>query len=259
MSTVPILEARGLTRKFGGLTAVNEVDLKVNDNEVVGLIGPNGAGKTTLFNCIAGSMPPTSGTVAFQGKDCTGFAAHKMARLGVTRTFQITSIFPAMSTFDNVRAATFRTTSKGWVPALFHTPGYREQEAAVVEKVYEILDFVHLGERAHFPADALSYGEHRRLEIAIALAADPKLLLLDEPAAGMNPEEGQKLVGMINDIRGRGVAVLLVEHHMRVVMGVCDRVVVIDHGVKIAEGAPREVADNPDVIRVYLGREQVSA
>ncbi|WP_137392378.1 ABC transporter ATP-binding protein [Rhodoligotrophos defluvii] len=255
----PILETHRLTRKFGGLTAVSDIDLTVNPNEIVGLIGPNGAGKTTLFNCIAGSTTPTSGTVAFEGRDCTGFKAHKMARLGVTRTFQITSIFPAMSTFDNVRAATFRTTSKGWVPAMFRTSAYRAQEAAVVDKVHEILDFVRLSERAHFPADALSYGEHRRLEIAIALAADPKLLLLDEPAAGMNPEEGQKLVGMINEIRGRGIAVLLVEHHMRVVMGVCDRVVVIDHGVKIAEGPPREVADNPDVIRVYLGREQVSA
>ncbi|WP_342642630.1 ABC transporter ATP-binding protein [Rhodoligotrophos ferricapiens] len=259
MTSPAILEVRGLTRKFGGLTAVSNVDLSVGQNEIVGLIGPNGAGKTTLFNCIAGSMPPTSGSVRFLGQDCTGYPAHRMARLGMTRTFQITSIFPAMSTFDNVRAATFRTTDKGWVAAMFHTSGYRRQEAEIVDKVHEILKSVQLDGRADLPADTLSYGEHRRLEIAIALAAEPKLLLLDEPAAGMNPEEGQRLVEMIREIRGRGIAVLIVEHHMRVVMGVCDRVVVIDHGVKIAEGPPREVADNPDVIRVYLGREQVSA
>jgi len=255
----PILQVRELTRKFGGLTAVNAVNLDVFPNEVVGLIGPNGAGKTTAFNCIAGSTVPTDGRITFLGEECTGFPAHRMARLGLTRTFQITSIFPAMSTIDNVRAASYRVTKEGWIPAIFRTGAWRRQEAEIDAKAREILDFVNLGSRADFPAEALSYGEHRRLEIAIALAAQPKLLLLDEPAAGMNPEEGQRLVDMIHDIKRRGIAVLIVEHHMRVVMGVCDRVVVIDHGTKIAEGPPVEVANNPDVIRVYLGREQVSA
>jgi branched-chain amino acid transport system ATP-binding protein len=257
--SAPILQVRELTRKFGGLTAVNSVDLDVYPNEVVGLIGPNGAGKTTAFNCIAGSTTPTSGRITFLGQNCTGFPAHRMARLGLTRTFQITSIFPAMSTIDNVRAATYRVTRQGWVPAIFRTGAWRRQEEEIDAKARDILKFVHLDHRADFNAEALSYGEHRRLEIAIALAAEPKLLLLDEPAAGMNPEEGQRLVNMIHDIKRRGIAVLIVEHHMRVVMGVCDRVVVIDHGTKIAEGPPAEVANNPDVIRVYLGREQVSA
>ncbi|MCT8974312.1 ABC transporter ATP-binding protein [Microbaculum marinisediminis] len=259
MSDRPILEVVGLTKSFGGLTAVSDVSLTVDRGEILGVIGPNGAGKTTFFNVIAGSMPPTSGTVHFEGTDCTGMRADHMARLGMTRTFQITSLFPALSAFDNVRAATYRTKSTGWIGSIMRSAAYRSEEAAVSDSAMEALRFVELDKRAHVMADALSYGEQRRLEIAIALAAEPRLLLLDEPAAGMNPEEGQRLVGMIKKIRDRGVSILLVEHHMRVVMGVCDRVVVIDHGIKIAEGAPSEVVNNPDVIRVYLGREAVSA
>lgn len=259
MSGRPILEVNGLTKAFGGLTAVSDVSLTVGQGEILGVIGPNGAGKTTFFNVIAGSMPPTTGTVIFDGTDCTGMRADRMARLGMTRTFQITSLFPSLSAFDNVRAATYRTKQAGWTASIFRTSAWRQEEAAVRESAMKALRFVELDKRADVLADALSYGEQRRLEIAIALAAEPRLLLLDEPAAGMNPEEGQRLVGMIRRIRDEGVSILLVEHHMRVVMGVCDRVVVIDHGVKIAEGTPREVVDNPDVIRVYLGREAVGA
>jgi len=259
MSGKPVLDVSGLTKAFGGLTAVNDVSLTVGQGEILGVIGPNGAGKTTFFNVIAGSLPPTSGSVHFDGTDCTGMRADHMARLGMTRTFQITSLFPALSAFDNVRAATYRTKSTGWLSAIFRSATYRTEEEAVREAAMTALRFVELDGRAHVMADALSYGEQRRLEIAIALAAEPRLLLLDEPAAGMNPEEGQRLVGMIKKIRERGISILLVEHHMRVVMGVCDRVVVIDHGIKIAEGAPSDVVNNPDVIRVYLGREAVSA
>jgi branched-chain amino acid transport system ATP-binding protein len=259
MNGKPVLEVTGLTKAFGGLTAVNDVSLTVGQGEILGVIGPNGAGKTTFFNVIAGSMPPTSGSVHFEGTDCTGMRADHMARLGMTRTFQITSLFPALSAFDNVRAATYRTKSTGWMSAIFRSSAYRSEEEAVSEAAREALRFVELDSRADVIADALSYGEQRRLEIAIALAAEPRLLLLDEPAAGMNPEEGQRLVGMIKNIRDRGISILLVEHHMRVVMGVCDRVVVIDHGIRIAEGAPSDVVNNPDVIRVYLGREAVSA
>jgi branched-chain amino acid transport system ATP-binding protein len=254
-----MLETRGLTRAFGGLVAVNNVDLAVRAGEIVGLIGPNGAGKTTLFNLLAGSMEPSSGTIAFEGMDCTGWPAHRMARLGIARTFQITSLFPELSVGENIRAGTFRTKTSGWAESLFRTRHYAKEERAISERVDEILSFVGMSGRRDMLAKALPYGEQRKLEIAIALAAEPRLLLLDEPAAGMNPDEGAKLVQMIRAIRDRGVTVLLVEHHMRVVMGVCERVVVIGSGLKVAEGAPAEVANNPEVIRIYLGREKVHA
>ena len=254
-----ILAVNTLTKKFGGLTAVSDVDFEVRPGEILGIIGPNGAGKTTLFNVLAGSMGPTSGTVHFKGLNITGMRADKIARLGVARTFQITSLFPALSAYDNVRAATYRTKKTGWMAAILRSAAYRTEEQQVNQDAMDALRFCDLAGRAHYNAEALSYGEQRRREIAIALAAKPALLLLDEPAAGMNPEEGQRLVGMIRKIRDNGTSVLLVEHHMRVVMGVCDRVVVLDHGEKIAEGAPSEVVDNPDVIRVYLGREAISA
>jgi branched-chain amino acid transport system ATP-binding protein len=246
-----LLETRSLTRAFGGLVAVNNIDMHVDEGEIVGLIGPNGAGKTTLFNLLAGSMEPSSGAVRFAGKDCTGFPAHRMARLGIARTFQITSLFPELTVAGNVRVGTFRTKTSGWAGALLRSRAYAEEERAVSARVDEILAFV--------PAKALPYGEQRKLEIAIALAADPRLLLLDEPAAGMNPDEGTKLVQMIRSIRDRGITVLLVEHHMRVVMGVCDRIVVIGSGLKVAEGVPTQVANDPEVIRIYLGREKIHA
>jgi branched-chain amino acid transport system ATP-binding protein len=254
-----LLETRKLTRAFGGLIAVNAIDMHVGEGEIVGLIGPNGAGKTTLFNLLAGSMEPSSGTVSFAGQDCTGFPAHRMARLGVARTFQITSLFPELSVGENVRAGAFRTKTSGWAGSLLRTPKHFAEERAVSARVEEILAFVGMGARRDLPAKALPYGEQRKLEIAIALAAEPRLLLLDEPAAGMNPDEGAKLVQMIRAIRERGVTVLLVEHHMRVVMGVCDRVVVIGSGLKVAEGVPSKVANDPEVIRIYLGREKVHA
>ena len=254
-----LLETRRLTRAFGGLIAVNNIDMHVGEGEIVGLIGPNGAGKTTLFNLLAGSLEPSSGIVRFAGADCTGFPAHRMARLGVARTFQITSLFPELTVVDNVRAGTYRTKTGGWMGALFRTRAHAEDERAVSARVDEILAFVGMSARRAMPAKALPYGEQRKLEIAIALAAEPRLLLLDEPAAGMNPDEGAKLVQMIRSIRDRGITVLLVEHHMRVVMGVCDRVVVIGSGLKVAEGVPAEVANDPEVIRIYLGREKIHA
>jgi branched-chain amino acid transport system ATP-binding protein len=258
-ASAPLLEVNGLTRRFGGLVAVNDVTFNVARGEIAGLIGPNGAGKTTLFNMVAGSMEPSAGCIRFNGADCTAFPAQQMARLGVARTFQITSLFPGLTTFDNIVAASYRTGWTGWGQSLLRTPTYWKEEAKAAERAHEILAFVDLDRHADVFADELSYGEQRRLEIAIALAAEPTLLLLDEPAAGMNPEEGQRLVSMIRQIRDRGVTVLLVEHHMRVVMSVCQRVIVLDHGIKIAEGAPAEIARHPEVIRVYLGREVVGA
>jgi len=255
----PLLQVEGLTKVFGGLTAVRDVDFSVAEGEIVGLIGPNGAGKTTLFNMLAGSSVPTRGRVRFAGEDCTGEPAHAMARRGVTRTFQITSLFPALTAYENVLAGTYRTTRRGWVDALFGARAQAEEEAAAAQRARDVLGFAGLAERAGELADALSYGEQRKLEIAIALAASPRLLLLDEPAAGLNPDEGQRLIALIRQIRERGTTVLLVEHHMRVVMGVCDRLIVIDHGEKIAEGPPVAVANAPEVIRVYLGRETAHA
>ncbi len=255
----PLLDVSGLTRRFGGLVAVSDVTFQVAAGEIAGLIGPNGAGKTTLFNMLAGSMTPSGGRITFNGADCTGLPAQQMARLGVARTFQITSLFPGLTTLDNIVAASYRTGRTGWAHALLGARAYRQEEKKAAERARDILAFVDLDRHADVLADELSYGEQRRLEIAIALAAEPTLLLLDEPAAGMNPEEGQRLVAMIRQIRDRGVTVLLVEHHMRVVMNVCHRVIVIDHGVKIAEGAPEAIARHPEVIRVYLGREVVGA
>lgn len=256
---IPLLQAHKLSRHFGGLVAVNEVDFEMQAGEIVGLIGPNGAGKTTLFNMLCGSMAPTHGKIVFNGEDCTTLRAHDMAQRGMARTFQITSLFPHLSVFENVLTGTYRQQQTGWWSSIQRLARYRQEEAAMALKASDILDFVGLADRRDDLAATLPYGDQRKLEIAIALATDPQLLLLDEPAAGMNPDEGAKLVNMIKDIRQRGVSVILVEHHMKVVMGVCDRVMVIASGQKIAEGIPQHVANHPEVIRVYLGREKVHA
>lgn len=258
MST-PLLTARGLTRSFGGLVAVSNVDLDVSAGEILGLIGSNGAGKTTLFNLLCGSMAPSSGKVTLQGQDCTGWPAHRMAQAGALRTFQITSVFPEESIANNIRIASFRTRQSGWLDSLLCSSRFKRDEQDLSCRVDTILDFVGLGTRRDQLAKTLPYGEQRKLEVAIAMAGQPKLLLLDEPAAGMNPDEGAKLVEMIRRIRDSGVTVLLVEHHMRVVASVCDRIVVLDHGVKIAQGTPAEVLNDPEVVRIYLGREKVHA
>ena len=258
-SLIPLLQAQKLSRHFGGLIAVNEVEFEVQTGEIVGLIGPNGAGKTTLFNMLCGSMAPTHGKIIFNGVDCTSLSAHDMAQRGMARTFQITSLFPHLSVFDNVLTGTYRRQHTGWWASIQRQARHKQEEAEMASQASNILDFVGLSDRQDDLAMTLPYGDQRKLEIAIALATDPQLLLLDEPAAGMNPDEGAKLVSMIKDIRQRGVTVILVEHHMKVVMGVCDRVIVIASGQKIAEGVPQHVANHPEVIRVYLGREKVHA
>ncbi len=257
--TEPLLQVNGLTRVFGGLVAANAVDFSVLDGEVVGLIGPNGAGKTTVFNMIAGSLAPTSGSLRFRGEDYVGTPAHRMAQRGIARTFQITSLFPTLSVLDNVKLGTHRHKKTGWWGATIFSAAYRREEQEVDDKANAVLGFLGLSDKGARIAQNLAYGDQRRLEIAIALAAEPVLLLLDEPAAGMNPDEARRLTETIGRIRDTGVSVLLVEHHMRVVMGICDRIIVLNQGNKIAEGTPAVVANDPTVVSVYLGRGATGA
>jgi branched-chain amino acid transport system ATP-binding protein len=250
---VSLLEVEGLTVRFGGLTAVNGVSFAVDAGAIVGLIGPNGAGKTTCFNLITGFMPPSGGDVRFDGRRLTGLPPDRIARAGVVRTFQKTSLFPRLSVHDNVMIGQqARLTPRVW-PALARTAAQRREMAALRERADEVLELVAMSATRDVPAGALSYGEQRHLAIAIALASRPALLLLDEPAAGLTPAESRRLMDLIDQIRRGGITVLLVEHDMKVVMGICERIVVLDHGQKIAEGAPWQIRADPEVIRVYLG------
>jgi branched-chain amino acid transport system ATP-binding protein len=256
---VSLLEVEALTVRFGGLTAVNEVSFSVEEGTIAGLIGPNGAGKTTCFSLITGFLPPEGGRVRFRGRTLTGLPPYRIAREGVSRTFQKTSLFPRLTVRENVMIGQqARLVPRVW-SALARTAAQQCELATVRERAGEVLDLVAMSAVRDMEARTLSYGEQRHLAIAIALASRPALLLLDEPAAGLTPAESRRLMDFIEQIRRSGVTVLLVEHDMKVVMGICDRIVVLDHGQKIAEGAPREIRQHPDVIRVYLGEATARA
>jgi branched-chain amino acid transport system ATP-binding protein len=251
--TKKLLEVQDILVNFGGVTALNKVNLHVNEGEIAALIGPNGAGKTTVFNIVTGYYTPTSGNVIVDGESVLGLRSYQIARKGLGRTFQNIRLFGDMTAAENVATAADSLNKSGLVGSLLGLPRSRRDEAASMEKAHELLKFIGLDHRALQMAKNLPYGDQRRLEIARALALNPKVLLLDEPAAGFNPQEKVELGQLIRKIRDRGFAVLLIEHDMSLVMDISDRVSVLDFGQKIAEGTPSEVQNNQRVIDAYLG------
>jgi len=254
---MPVLQTEGLTKFFGGLCAVRDFDIEVPEGALHGLIGPNGAGKTTVFNMVTGLYPASAGDVQFLDRSIIGMEPHRITQLGIARTFQNIRIFPNLTVLDNVRIAYHTHAGYGILDAVFRTRRFWQKERELTERTQDFLDVFGLADLQDEIASSLPYGQQRRLEIARALAAEPSLLLLDEPAAGMNPQETVQLMDLIHFIRDRfSLTILLIEHQMRVVMGICEWITVMDFGEVIARGTPREIQSNAQVIEAYLGKGQ---
>ena len=260
MGKLPVLDVRNLGIDFGGLTAVDSFNITIGPTEISGLIGPNGAGKTTIFNLLTGVYQPTRGSVLINGIDTKGMPTHKVNRLGIARTFQNIRLFSEMTALDNVKVGMHNEIKCSFLSSLLHLPGYHKAEKKANEKAMELLEFMGLADVAHVKAGSLPYGVQRRLEIVRALASNPSIILLDEPAAGMNPSETAELTEQIRRIRDTfGIAIFLIEHDMNLVMNVCEGIAVVNYGRIIAKGTPEQIKNDPAVIEAYLGREESDA